>query len=576
MSNETMSRRDFVRMAGAGAAGAAAAGVSPLAELAKVAAQSDGGITSEHIAAAQELFGLNFSADQREQMLGTVASRIGQYQQMHATPLDDNLFPSFDFNVDAGNAPATPVPRNAAVSAQGEVTRPDNLEEVAFYPVTKLAELLRTRQVSSLELTEMYLARLKRYDPVLKCVTVYTEELAYEQARRADDEISSGNYRGALHGIPWGAKDLLAQSGYPTTWGAAPYKDRVIDVNATVVQRLEEAGAVLVAKLSLGALAFGDVWYGGVTRNPWNTEQGSSGSSAGPAAATAAGLVGFSIGSETFGSIALPANRCGVSALRPTFGTVSRYGAMPVTWSMDKLGPMCRSAEDCALVHSAIYGPDGHDASVRAAPFNWDPASDPRELRVGVAWDGVSELAPSPFMLPSEFANLQANAAKDADILRDIGFELVPVELPQTNVFALFLILFAEAAAARDYFTHDDTLEQLTRQDDGAWPTILRAARFIPAVEYINAQRMRTQLMSAMAQTMQDIDVFVAPSVGVNAMEITNFTGHPLAVVPNGFGEDGTPSSVSFVGGLFKDAETLAVAKAYQDATEWHRRHPQL
>ena len=582
MSKESLSRRDFMRAAGAAGVGAAVTGgLSPAATLGIAAAQADGALTSEHIAAAQELLGLSFSAEQQAQMLGTVSGRVGLYDQIRSIPLDDNLFPAVDLNVDTGRPPAPAVQRSYNMSPQAELTRPDNLEDAAFYSVTQLAELLRTRQVTSLELTEMYLSRLKRYDPLLQCVTVYTEELAYEQARRADDEISSGDYRGPLHGIPWGAKDLLSKSGYPTTWGATPYTEREINVDATVVERLEAAGAVLIAKLSLGALAFGDVWYGGVTKNPWDTSQGSSGSSAGPAAATAAGLVGFAIGSETLGSIMLPGDRCGVTGFRPSYGTVSRYGAMPVTWSMDKLGPMCRSVEDCALVFSAIYGPDGRDASVRDLPFEWDPALDLGALRVGYvesafAWDDSSDPPFNPFADPATVANSLRNSAMIPGALRDQGIDLIPIELPPANVFPLFTILFAEAAAARDQMTLDDTVSKLVRQDDGAWPNILRAARFIPAVEYINLNRMRTQVMMQMAAVMQDIDVFVAPSYGSSAMEITNFTGHPQIVLPSGFSDQNKPTSVTFVGGLYKDAEMLAVAKAYQDATDWHQRHPDL
>ena len=339
-------------------------------------------ITPEHIAAAEALAGLSYSPDQRDLMLKTLSERIAHYQAIRAAPLENSVPMALNFAADF-RASSAAVPRTFAVSAPPAAVRPDRLEDIAFWPLTQLAELIRTRQVTALELTELYLDRLKRYNPALNCVACLTEDLAYQQARRADDEIARGLYRGPLHGMPWGAKDLLATKGYPTGWGAAPYQDQLIDLDAAVVGRLEEAGAVLIAKLTLGELANGDVWHGGMTRNPWDTEEGSSGSSAGSGAAVAAGLVAFAIGTETMGSIVSPSNRCGVTGLRPTFGRVSRHGAMALSWSMDKIGPMCRAVEDCALVFSAIYGPDGRDATVTPHPFTWDPALDPHSLRIG-------------------------------------------------------------------------------------------------------------------------------------------------------------------------------------------------
>ena len=532
-------------------------------------------LTTDQIAAAEKLFDLNFSAEQREQMLKTLTERIANYATNRDASLDNGVPLSLHFNVNAADPQPAAVPRSYAISPQPAVARPDNLDDIAFYPVTQLAELLRTRQVSSLEMTEMYLDRLKRYDSVLECVACFTEDLAYEQAKRADDEISRGLYRGPLHGVPWGAKDLLATRAYPTGWGAMPYKDQVIDLDATVVGRLEEAGAVLIAKLTLGALANGDVWHGGTTRNPWDTGEGSSGSSAGSAAATAAGLVGFAIGTETMGSIVSPSTRCGVSGLRPTFGRVSRYGAMALSWSMDKIGPMCRSVEDCALVFSAIYGPDGRDMAVTPHPFQWKPALDPRKLRVAYVPDAFETDGKQSDDEDYTRAYLE-NSLRVLDVMRDQGFELMPIELPQTDTSALYMILVAESAAAFDAITRDDRVAFMRRQDDNAWPNTLRAARFIPAVEYINANRVRTQLMRDMAQLMRDVDVFIVPSNGGNAMGITNFTGHPTVVVPDGFSDKRTPTSISFIGGLYQEAETLAVAKAYQDATDWHMQHPDL
>ena len=537
-------------------------------------------ISPEHIAAAQTLLGLDFSPEQHAQMLEIVTGRREQYAAVRAADLDNSVPMALHFNVNIADPAPAPVPRTYAMSAQPAVTRPADLEAAAFYPVTQLAELIRARQVTSLELTEMYLARLKRYDPALKCVAAYTEELAIAQATRADAEIARGLYRGPLHGIPWGAKDLLATRGYPTQWGAAPYQDQVIDLDATVVQRLEEAGAVLIAKLTLGALANGDVWYGGMTCNPWDTEEGSSGSSAGPGAATAAGLVGFSIGTETLGSIVSPSTRCGLSGLRPTFGRVSRYGAMALSWSMDKIGPMCRSVEDCALVFSAIYGPDGHDLSISPESFTWDPAIDPQSLRVGYVEKGFqlddSALADKE---TDQVAYMQAtlrNSLATLDAMREAGYDLIPIDLPERDTGGLWTILAAEAAAAFDQITRDGSVDSMARQDDSAWPNVFRAARFIPAVEYINANRIRTLLMGDMARIMADVDIVIAPSQGANVLPITNFTGHPTVVAPNGFSDKGTPTSISFIGGLHREAETLAVAKAYQDASDWHQQYPDL
>ncbi len=535
-------------------------------------------ISPDHIAAAQRLLDLDFSPDQRQQMLEILTGRREQYAGIRAADLDNSVPMALNFSVSTpGPAPA-PVPRSYAMSAQPAVTRPDELEDAAFYTVTQLAELIRSRQVSSLELTEMYLARLKRYDPLLKCVAAFTEELAIEQATRADDEIARGLYRGPLHGIPWGAKDLLATRGYPTQWGAKPYVGKQLDVDATVVQRLEEAGAVLIAKLTLGALANGDVWYGGTTKNPWDVSEGSSGSSAGSGAATAAGLVGFAIGTETMGSIVSPSTRCGVTGLRPTFGRVSRYGAMALSWSMDKIGPMFRSVEDCALVFSAIYGPDGHDLTVTPEPFHWDPALEPKRLRVGYVASGFE-----PEAAETDDEEKQAlyrvtleNSVAALEVMREAGFDLLPIELPARNTSGLWMILAAEAAAAFDAITRDGRVDTMARQDDSAWPNVFRAARFIPAVEYINANRIRTQLMADMAQVMAAVDVFIVPSFAAKAMEITNFTGHPTVVLPNGFTEAGSPTSISFIGGLHQEAETLAVAKAYQDASDWHRQYPNI
>ena len=355
------------------------------------------------------------------------------------------------------------------VSRQNPPAVGDDLEELAFLPLTQLSELVRTRQVSSERLTTMYLERLKRYDPKLLFVVNLTEDLALRQARRADQEIGRGNYRGPLHGIPWGAKDLLATRDYPTSWGAEPYRNQMIHDDATVVRRLDEAGAVLVAKLTLGALAQGDRWFGGRTRNPWNTQQGSSGSSAGPGSATAAGCVGFSLGTETRGSITSPSTRNGVTGMRPTYGRVSRAGAMALSWSMDKIGPMCRSAEDCALVFSAIHGKDGIDPSARTVPFAWDPYRDPRTLRVGYLAGAFEE--------GQRYNNREFDLATLRTLRQEIGIEMVPIELPTFPVGAMSFILTAEAGAAFEELTLSGRDELM---ENSSWPNTFRTARFIP------------------------------------------------------------------------------------------------
>ncbi len=523
-------------------------------------------ITSETLSEAEKLAGLAFTESERDLMLKGVIERRDDYAKLREVSLANSVPPALQF------APQSPIPSSLVSRSPISLDhipvpqRPFPLEEVAFWPVTHLAQLLRSRQVTSLELTEMYLARLKRYDPQLQCVVTLTEERALAQAKRADEEMANGRYRGPLHGIPWGAKDLLAVKGYPTTWGAAPYQDQMIDEDAAVVQRLDEAGAVLVAKLTMGALAWGDVWFGGQTKNPWNLTEGSSGSSAGSAAATAAGLVGFAIGTETHGSIVSPANRCGVTGLRPTFGRVSRAGAMALSWSMDKIGPICRSVEDCALVFSAIHGADGVDVTAVTQPFTWSSQIDITELRIGY--------------VKSAFDKERDNkAADDATLnaLRQMGASLIPIELPDYPMEALNFILHAEAAAAFDELTRSNQDDLLARQSQDAWPNVFRQARLITAVEYIQANRIRTLVMQEMATLFEKVDLYVAPSLGGDNLLLTNLTGHPAVVVPNGLSADGIPnSSITFTGKLYDEAVILAVARAYQAATGFHRERPLL
>jgi Asp-tRNA(Asn)/Glu-tRNA(Gln) amidotransferase A subunit family amidase len=533
-------------------------------------ARRTGLVDKETVAAAEKVAGLEFTEAEREMMVQGLNSDVGAYGLLRTVDIPNSVPPAFVFRPgsDAQELPTASGPTRA--DPEPTVGRPAKLEEVAFWPVTHLAALVRTRQVTSVELTEMYLARLERHGPRLEAVVTLTKDLAMSLARRADEEIAAGRYRGPLHGIPWGAKDLVAVKGYPTTWGARPYADQVLDMDATVVRKLHDAGAVLVAKLTLGALAQGDVWFGGRTRNPWKIDQGSSGSSAGSAAATVAGLVGFALGTETLGSIVSPSTRCGASGHRPTFGHVSRTGAMALSWTMDKIGVLGRSAEDCALVLDAIHGADGVDPAARAVAFDWDATRDLSQLRVG-------------YFERAFQADHRGKALDEAslDVLKELGVDLVPVELPDGYpLSALRIILDAEAAAAFDELTRSGGDDLLVQQTPGSWPNTFRTARLIPAVEYIQANRVRTLVMRAMDDAMEDVDIFVTPSFGGGGNDsvllMTNLTGHPATVVPNGFTEEATPSSISFIGRLWGDADTLRVAKAYQDATDFNKRVPPL
>ncbi|HEX7239258.1 MAG TPA: amidase [Longimicrobiaceae bacterium] len=526
-------------------------------------------ITEATVRQAEEIAGLEFDEAERKMMVEGLKQQERQIQELHRVPLDNSVHPAvlFDPLLPGTVLPAEGERRPVSVPRAPAVRVPANLDELAFLPVTALGELVRTRRVTSVQLTRMYLERIRRYDPVLRAVVTVTEERALRQAEERDRELARGRWRGPLHGIPWGAKDLLAVRGYPTTWGAAPYRTQTLDEDATVVKRLDEAGAVLVAKLTLGALAQGDVWFGGTTKNPWKTDQGSSGSSAGPGSATAAGLVGFSIGSETLGSISSPSTRNGVTGLRPTFGRVPRTGAMALSWTMDKLGPMCRSVEDCALVLDAVRGPDGGDPTVRAAPFAFDARARPGALRIGYFRAAFERDE-------AQYPNKKFDLAT-LDVLRRLGANLVPVEVPDFAYGAMRLILTAEAAAAFDELTRSGRDAELTEQGPGAWPNTFRVARFIPAVDYINANRVRTLAMRGWARLFQELDVVVAPTSGPQLVA-TNLTGHPAVILPNGFREDGTPVSVTFLGDLFGEGKLLAVANAYQRATDFHLRHPAL
>jgi Asp-tRNA(Asn)/Glu-tRNA(Gln) amidotransferase A subunit family amidase len=520
--------------------------------------------TKGDIAGGEKVIGLEFTDIERDSMQTDLGDYLKGYEAVRALSIPNTIPPALVFVVrGAAREAANTKPRagRLRVDRPAHTKRPQNLEEVAFWPVRDLAELLRTKQVTSTELTTMYLGRLKRLGPKLECVVSLTEERAMESARAADAEIAKGKYRGFLHGIPYGAKDLLAVKGTKTTWGSAIYKDQVIDDNATVIQRLDEAGAVLIAKLTLGELAWGDVWFGGMTRNPWNVEEGSSGSSAGSASATAAGLVAFAIGTETWGSIVSPSTRCGTTGLRPTFGAVSRTGAMALSWSMDKIGPICRSVDDCAIVFDVIRGADGVDPAAVDGDFEYAPSPRLQGVRIGYVKS----------MFEEDYPNRERDNAT-LDQLRTLGAELVPIELPALPVVPLASILTAEAAAAFDDLTRTNRDDLMVRQIKNAWPNALRAARFIPAVEYIQANRVRSLLMDEMEKL--PVDVYVTPTFGGDNLLLTNLTGHPSVVLPNGFSEKGTPTSITFMGRPFGEGALLAVANAYQDATDFDDKHP--
>ena len=573
-NNAKINRRSFVKLLpAAGAAGAAITNLDATAGAAVANAeqaqqQSPQRVTKETLRAAEQLIGIELTDAQEAMALPGVNRNLASYEALRKIDVPLDTEPAIAFH------PALPGKKFSSAKTKTRASKVEppkfkSVEELAFSAVTQLAELVRTKQVSPVELTKMYLARLKKYSPALLCAVTLTEELALKQAEEAEREIRRGRYRGPLHGIPCGVKDLFATKGIKTTWGAEPFRDQMIDYDSTVVERLRDAGAVLLAKLSMGSLAMGGRWFAGMTRNPWQpeeTETGSSGSSAGSASATSAGLVGFSIGTETLGSIVSPSSRCGVTGLRPTYGRVSRYGAMGLSWTMDKIGPICRGVEDCALVLDAIYGPDGRDITVGDAAFNWNPDRPLAQMRIGY--------------VRAEFERGSSDERKKMyqealDSLRQAGVKLEPMELPQFSSQSLRIILNAEAATAFDDITRDGRVNQLSGQSASDWPNSFRTARFIPAVEYIRAQRARTLLMREMDSLMSKWDVFVTPAPGSASLLITNLTGHPAVVTPCGF-INNLPQAIMFTGNLYDEAAPLRVALAYERATKWHTMHPNL
>ena len=566
-----LARRDFLRVVPAGIT----AGILTSAQ---VSGQSDRDTSTDALIGTTRMLGLDFTGDEHELMRASVARNNQRYFQLRNTDLPADIEPAFFFrpylsgDVPAGNA--TPN-MNMTVASSEHVERPADLNQLAFWSISDLAQLIERRLLTSTELTRIYLNRLKRYGERLRCVVTLTDDLALAEAAQADQEIRNGRYRGLLHGIPWGIKDLFSTRGVRTTWGARPYQDQIIDMDATVVSRLRKAGAVLVAKLSMGALARGDRWFRGLTRNPWDVSRGSSGSSAGPASATAAGLVAFSIGTETLGSIISPSATCGVTGLRPSFGRVSRHGAMTLSWTMDKVGPICRTVDDCAVVFNAIYGPDDKDSSVINVPFTWQAPLDMSNVRIGYvaqefdrSW--FDQFSRRPDQSRKEWAALNAVLTD----FRNGGVTIQPIELPRMRADILRLILDVEAASAFDDLTRNRGIDLLTDQRREAWPTQFRAARLIPAVEYVRAQRVRVLLGKEMDRIMNDVDIVLSPTRSLS-LTMTNLTGHPALAMKAGF-VDGLPVSIMLTGRLYEEASLLKVARFYERLTKWHTMHPDV
>jgi Asp-tRNA(Asn)/Glu-tRNA(Gln) amidotransferase A subunit family amidase len=523
-------------------------------------------ISRESVTQAEKIIGLDFNDAERDSLIENLNAHLKNYQNIRESFLSNNIPPSLIFN---------PVPPDFQInneqnpikfSSYDNLGLPLNKDDLAWYTIGQLSELIKTKKISCVELTNFYLDRIKKYSATLNCVVTLTDGYAIRRAAELDRELAEGKYRGVLHGIPFGLKDLFAVKGYPTTWGAVPYKGQVIDYNSTVFNKLEAAGGVLLAKLSMGELAMGDVWFGGLTRNPWDISQGSSGSSAGSACSVSAGLLPFAIGTETWGSIVSPSTICGVTGLRPTFGRISRAGAMALSWSMDKVGPICRTAEDCAIIFNILQGKDNNDPTTVNAPFNYSSKLNVKNLRVGY--------------LKLNFErnyDLKDNDSLTLIKLISLGYNLIPVELvPDVPLQDLAIILEAEAGAAFDLLSRNGDDDKMVKQNKDSWPNIFRASRFIPAVEYINANRLRTKLIRQINEVVRKFDVLVVPSLEDDSQLLFNLTGHPCITFPNGFTSKGMPTSITFVGNLYNEGIIISAANQFQSVTNFNKKHPSL
>lgn len=522
-------------------------------------------INSTDVKSAQKILNLNFGDAEIDTLLSYLEDNRKSYDSMRTFPLGNEITPAISFDPYPLDLLIKPSKGLSKWEVDENVKLPKDKESIAFLSILELAGLIKSKQISSLELTELYLERIKKHDPKLLAFITVTEDLALEQARQADAEIASGNYKGPLHGLPYGIKDLAAIPNYPTTWGAAPYKDQVINETATVAKKLEEAGAVLLGKMVSGSLARGDVWFGGKTKNPWDLTQGATGSSAGSASATSAGLVAFSIGTETLGSIISPSTRCGVTGLRPSFGAVSRSGFMTLSWSMDKVGPICRNATDCAIVYDYIKGQDQADRSVRDAAFEYLDGTKLKDLKVGYFFSQFES---------DTSANRIHNERTLAEF-RKLGIEPEKVAMPEGYPFKVFdIILRAESGAFFDELLLSGRDSLMVEQHKESRANSLRQSRFIPAVEYLQANRHRRLLIEEMQGLIEDYDVIISPTFGGRQMLITNLTGHPALSLPNGFDEKGRPTSITLVGNYFEEGKLIALAEAYQKKFSYHGNVP--
>ena len=526
-------------------------------------------ITVGDVKGAQNLIGIRFSNQEIDTLLSYLEGNKKGYDTMRLFKLDYGIAPALYFDPRPDGFQRKDRDGTPDFKLPTQVASPAEEAKIAFMTVAQLADLIKTRKITSTALTGIYLKRLKYFKDTLQASITITRDLALEQAKKADEEISQGIYKGPLHGMPYGIKDLFSVPGYKTTWGAMPYKGQEFNEKAEVVQKLEDAGAVLVAKLTSGALARGDVWFGGKTKNPWDLKQGASGSSAGSASATAAGLVAFSIGTETLGSIISPSTRCGATGLRPTYGSVSRAGCMSLSWSMDKVGPICRSAQDCAIVYSIIKGGSNtteRDHTVVNYPFTFNPPADLSGYKIGYFKK----------LFDQDTSNVGSNNKGTLATLKELGAELVEVDLPDSIPFDVFdVILRAEAGAFFDNLVLSHQDREMVEQDKGSRANSLRQSRFIPAVEYLQANRYRKVLIEKFNRAINGLDIVVSPTYGRYQSLTTNLTGHPALSIPNGFDKEGHPTSITLLGNLYDEGPILEAAYIIQQATGYDEQHPE-